>query len=74
MSEDASQSAEEAELEAAIKAVVSSASDKKLVIGGPGTGKTMLFRQLLEHAPGDPDQRLVLTFINNLKDDLMMFS
>ena len=64
------QSAEEAEFRAAIQAVVSSPSGKKLVIGGPGTGKTMLFRQLLKHTRGDPDQRLVLTFINNLKDDL----
>ena len=40
------------------------------MIAGPGTGKTTLFRLLLEHAPSDPDTRLVLTFINNLKDDL----
>lgn len=63
-------SAEEAELAAAIEAVLSSASEKKLVIAGPGTGKTTLFKRLLELAPGEPDQRIVLTFINNLKDDL----
>ncbi len=60
----------EAELRAAIEAVLSSPSDKKLVIAGPGTGKTTLFKQLLELAPGDSDQRIVLTFINNLKRDL----
>ena len=62
--------AEEAELKDAIKAVLSSPSEKKLVIGGPGTGKTTLFKQLLELAPGSPDQRIVLTFINNLRCDL----
>jgi len=67
---DGPQSAEEAEFRAAIEAVLSSPSDKKLVIAGPGTGKTTLFKQLLELAPGEPDQRIVLTFINNLKDDL----
>jgi superfamily I DNA/RNA helicase len=70
MSEDEPQSAEEAELTAAIEAVLSSPSDKKLVIAGPGTGKTTLFKLLLELAPGEPDQRVVLTFINNLKNDL----
>jgi len=62
--------AEEAELGDAIKAVLSSPSEKKLVIGGPGTGKTTLFKQLLELAPGSPDHRIVLTFINNLRNDL----
>jgi superfamily I DNA/RNA helicase len=70
MTEDEPQSAEEAELRAAIEAVLSSPSDKKLVIGGPGTGKTTLFKQMLELTPGRPHQRIVLTFINNLKDDL----
>jgi hypothetical protein len=70
MSEDEPQSAEETELRVAIEAVLSSPSDKKLVISGPGTGKTTLFKQLLELAPGELDRRIVLTFINNLKNDL----
>ena len=70
MVEDEPQSADEAELRAAIEAVLCSPSAKKLVIAGPGTGKTTLFKQLLELAPGDSDQRIVLTFINNLKDEL----
>ncbi|MFC1528516.1 UvrD-helicase domain-containing protein [Candidatus Latescibacterota bacterium] len=70
MAEKEPQSAEEVELRAAIEAVLSSPSHKKLVISGPGTGKTTLFKQLLELAPGEPDNRIVLTFINNLKDDL----
>jgi superfamily I DNA/RNA helicase len=70
MAEDEAQSPEEVELGAAIEAVLSSTSDKKLVIAGPGTGKTTLFKQMLKFAPGEPDQRIVLTFTNNLKDDL----
>jgi superfamily I DNA/RNA helicase len=61
---------EETEFKAAIQAVLNSPSNKKLVIAGPGTGKTTLFRQLLQLAPGEPDKRIVLTFINNLRNDL----
>lgn len=67
---DEPQTADEAEFRAAIEAVLRSPSRKKLVIAGPGTGKTALFKQLLELAPGEPNQRIVLTFINNLRDDL----
>lgn len=63
-------SPEELELNAAIEAVVNSPSPKKLVIAGPGTGKTTLFKQLLNLAPGNPEQRIVLTFLNNLRNDL----
>lgn len=63
-------SAEEIELRAAIDSVMQSTCDKKLVIAGPGTGKTTLFKRMLEAAPGGEDDRLVLTFINNLRDDL----
>jgi len=62
--------AEEAELRAAIQRVLNSPSRKKLVVAGPGTGKTTLFRQMLELAIGKRDRHLVLTFINNLKEDL----
>jgi superfamily II DNA or RNA helicase len=40
------------ELRAAIKQVLRSRSRKKLIIAGPGAGKTTLFRRLLETAPG----------------------
>lgn len=70
MLKDETQSNEEVELRTAIERVLSSTSGKKLVIAGPGTGKTTLFKQLLELAPGDADQRIVLTFINNLRDNL----
>lgn len=61
---------EEAELKSAIEAVLSSPSRKKLVVAGPGTGKTTLFKAMLELTDGESDQRIVLTFINSLKDDL----
>lgn len=61
---------EEAELRSAIGAILGSPSRKKLVVAGPGTGKTTLFRMLLEMAPGEPTSRLVLTFINTLKNEL----
>ena len=59
-----------AELKAATDAVVSSASQRRLVVAGPGTGKTFLFQELVKAACCDPQQVLVLTFINNLKADL----
>ena len=60
----------EIELRAAIEKVLQSTSRKKLIVAGPGTGKTTLFRLLLESAQGTRENRLVLTFINNLKEDL----
>ncbi len=70
MSDDELLTPEEAELKAAIEAVLRSPARKKLVIAGPGTGKTTLFKQMLQLAAGEPDQRIVLTFINSLKNDL----
>ncbi len=61
---------EEAELKAAIERILKSPSSKKLVMAGPGTGKTTLFKRILELAGGESNRHLVLTFINNLKDDL----
>jgi len=61
---------EEAELREAIERVVTSKSPKKLIVAGPGAGKTTLFKRLLKLAPGESNNRLVLTFINSLKDDL----
>jgi len=60
----------EDELREAVERIVHSRSPRKLVVAGPGAGKTTLFLRLLEAAPGDENSRLVLTFINNLKNDL----
>src|SRR4051794_11656245 len=60
----------EQELTDAVARVLASGGRKKLVVAGPGAGKTTLFRKLLDQAGGDSSQRLVLTFINNLKADL----
>jgi superfamily I DNA/RNA helicase len=60
----------ERELNDAVDRILACESHKKLVVAGPGAGKTTLFRKLLEKADGGPRQRLVLTFINNLKADL----
>lgn len=49
-----------------VAAVLSSASTKKLVVAGPGTGKTHLFKEILKDKP----HSLTLTFINALVDDL----
>jgi superfamily I DNA/RNA helicase len=59
-----------AELKEAIDRILQSSRRKKLVVAGPGTGKTTLFRALLEAGSGSQKTRLVLTFINNLKNDL----
>lgn len=60
----------EQELAAATAKILDSKSPKKLIVAGPGAGKTTIFKRLLEGTEGDNSNRLVLTFINNLKDDL----
>jgi len=61
---------EEVLLRTAIARVTKSPSRKKLIVAGPGTGKTTLFRLMLEESKGDPTSCIVLTFINNLRNDL----
>lgn len=53
------------------KQVLSSSSNKRLVMAGPGTGKSFLFQQLAKNLRGQgKDKILVLTFINELVKDL----
>jgi superfamily I DNA/RNA helicase len=49
-------------------AVVNSTSKKKIVVAGPGTGKTYLFRRVLE----GKKNTLTLTFVNNLVEELSL--
>jgi len=49
--------------------IVSSHHLKRLVVAGPGTGKTFTFTKITERAQGSC---LVLTFLNNLKNELEM--
>lgn len=51
-----------------IDAVLSSTSLKKLVVAGPGTGKTFLFKKALE----GKRKALTLTFVNALVEDLSL--
>ena len=53
----------EAQLRAATAAILVSDAAKKVVVSGPGTGKTYLFRKILERTR-DRDRSVVLTFIN----------
>jgi superfamily I DNA/RNA helicase len=53
----------------ATQAIVGSGAAKKLIVAGPGTGKTFTFRQTLE-ACGE--RGLALTFIRNLVADLRL--
>jgi superfamily I DNA/RNA helicase len=54
-------------------AIVNSASDKRLMVAGPGTGKTYTFKRALAKAiadSGSAEKGLALTFIRNLVADL----
>jgi superfamily I DNA/RNA helicase len=50
--------------------LIKSKHPKKLIVSGPGTGKTTSFKKLLKILNCSQDEALVLTFINNLKGDL----
>jgi len=51
-----------------VRDVLTSSSQKKIVVAGPGTGKSFLFRKILE---GKADT-LTLTFVNALVEDLSL--
>jgi len=51
-----------------VDAILRSTARKKIVVGGPGTGKTYLFKIILE----GKKNTLTLTFVNALVDDLSL--
>jgi superfamily II DNA or RNA helicase len=51
-----------------LDAVLNSPSKKKVVVAGPGTGKTHLFKKILE----GKKKTLTLTFVNALVEDLSL--
>jgi superfamily I DNA/RNA helicase len=55
--------------EKSLQEILSSEYKNKLILGGPGTGKTFLFKNIIESLP-ENSNILVITFINNLVDDL----
>ena len=59
-----------AQLKTATDSILDSESPKKLIVAGPGAGKTFTFKRLLGRASGPASKPIVLTFINNLKNDL----
>lgn len=56
-----------ADRETYTNAIVESPAQYKIVVAGPGTGKSFTFRKVLENQNGE---KLALTFINNLAIDL----
>jgi len=56
------------EREMHIAAILSSKSEKKVVVAGPGTGKTFLFKKVLS----GKKNTLTLTFVNSLVQDLSL--
>lgn len=52
-----------------LEAIITTAKDKKIIVAGPGTGKTHTFSELLKHLPAD-GKAIVFTLINNLVFDL----
>lgn len=52
-----------------LQEILSLKTEKKLILGGPGTGKTFLFHCALENFPKEANI-LVITFIKNLVDEL----
>jgi superfamily I DNA/RNA helicase len=58
------------ELKEASDKILNSSPPKKLIVAGPGTGKTHIFSQLIMALKSTPESQVVLTFINTLKADL----
>ena len=54
-----------------IEKILNSDASKKLIVAGPGTGKSYLFQQICKHKLEEEESKiLALSFINELVDDL----
>jgi superfamily I DNA/RNA helicase len=51
-----------------INAILRSPGEKKIVVAGPGTGKTFIFKEIL----AGKTNTLILTFVNSLVEDLSL--
>lgn len=60
--------AAKADRQAHVEAVIQSQAHRKLVVAGPGTGKTFLFKSMLKEGKNS----LTLTFVNALVEDLSL--
>jgi superfamily I DNA/RNA helicase len=60
--------AAEQERRAFVDAIVHSVARNKIVVAGPGTGKTFLFKEILQ----GKKRALTLTFVNSLVEDLSL--
>jgi len=58
----------QAERQKYLQAILDSDAQYKIIVAGPGTGKTFSFKKVLEHIGSS--NNLVLTFINDLVNDL----
>lgn len=58
----------EAERTKYVNEILSSTAEKKVVVAGPGTGKTFLFKKVLS----GKTKTLTLSFVNSLVDDLSL--
>lgn len=58
------------ELNKCIKKILDSKASKKLIVAGPGTGKSSFFKKVIQHDGGFKRDYLALTFINSLEDEL----
>lgn len=59
-----------AELDSCVSKILESTAQRKLILAGPGTGKTFFFKKLLTKLGGQKNKYLVVTFINELVKDL----
>ena len=58
------------EIEEITSKILASTSSRKLIVAGPGTGKTTFFRKIITSKNNSRNNFLVLTFINTLEAEL----